>query len=94
MEESKTHSESMHRQSNVCGKCVELNKEVTGLKEKLNDYSEIEENNDILRKMYIEKEKEIEKIKETNKNEVDKLNLDKIDHFKMINWSQNDWHRS
>ena len=61
-----------------CMNCVKLTDEVTVLKVKLDSLDEVQEDYEVAKKMYLEKEKELEKSNEIHKKEMDKEGLDRM----------------
>ena len=61
-----------------CDSCVTVNDELVALKEKVKSLGEVEENYEVARKMFIEKEKELEKVNEIHMKEREKEGLDRL----------------
>ena len=61
-----------------CTKCSVAEGEITVLKAKVDSLSEVEENYDVARRMYVEKEKELQKSNELHSKDLEKEGLDRL----------------
>ena len=59
-----------HTTSSQCVNCTSLENEIQRMKEKANQMNKLKENYETAQKMYLEKEKELEKVKDTNAKEI------------------------
>ena len=72
------HMKTKQRTVPNCVNCKNVNEENTILKVKLESLNDVQKNYEVARKMYLEKEKEMEKSDKAQKKEMEKEGLDNI----------------
>ena len=72
------HMKEKKRTQPNCTKCSVAEGEITVLKAKVDSLSEVEENYDVARRMYVEKEKELQKSNELHSKDLEKEGLGRL----------------